>query len=114
SWYKPRSQWSVEILVSKMATAISRFLHAARSECPTRFFHKLPELLHFGDALDGEPNDLCLGFDAKSLFGSAKRTLIDKIGFAFQLRSPCHFGPPLCHAYIIKVTGIRFKPLFRS
>ena len=53
-------------------------------------------------------------FDAKSLFGPAKRTLIDKIGFAFQLRSLCHFEPPLCYAYIIKATGIRFKPLFRS
>jgi hypothetical protein len=32
---------------------ISGFLHASGFERPASFFHKLPKLLHLGDALDG-------------------------------------------------------------
>jgi NADP-dependent 3-hydroxy acid dehydrogenase YdfG len=38
--------------IGRAITAISRFLHAARSERTMSFIDKFPELLHFGDALD--------------------------------------------------------------
>jgi hypothetical protein len=75
-----------------MATAISGFLHTSGSKSPACLFHELPKFLHLGDAFDGQADDLSMGFYPESLFGSGKRPLVDKKGFALQFRFHGHLS----------------------
>jgi hypothetical protein len=68
-----------------MATAISGFLHVARDERTARVFHKLPKLLHFCEALNGQSDNLRLGFYPKSFLGALKRAFVKICGFNFAL-----------------------------
>jgi len=61
-----------------MAMAISGFPQAAGSKRPAGFLHELPKFFHLGNAFDGQSDDLGMGFDPESFFGSGTRALIDK------------------------------------
>src|SRR5207244_7551320 len=51
-----------------------------------------PELLHFGDPLDGCANDFGIGRHAQELLGTTQRALVHEEGSALQWCSPSHAG----------------------
>jgi hypothetical protein len=74
-----------------MATAISGFLHVARHERTAGFLYKVPKLLHFRDALNGQSDNLGPGFYPKSFLGALKGAFINKneICASTSLLLPC-------------------------
>jgi hypothetical protein len=74
-----------------MAMAISGFFQTTGSKGPASLFNELPKFLHLGDALDGQSDDLRLGFYPKTFLArssarsSTKKDLRFKFGFALQI-----------------------------
>src|SRR5881397_2061357 len=61
-------------------------------EASAATLHEPPELLHFGDPLDGCANDFGIGRHAQELLGTTQRALVHEKGSALQWCSPSHDG----------------------
>src|SRR5919197_3619934 len=74
----------METLESRIAHLTLWDPNASGPEAPAATLHEPPELLHFGDPLDGCANDFGVCRHAQELLGPAQSTLVHEEGFALQ------------------------------